>query len=124
MADAAKALSVMWNELGAEEKKQFEDRAAEMKTKYDADMAEYKNTAGYKSFAKVQANVSGRKAKKAVGKAKAKALVANKAAKVANAKAAGKGRGKAKAKAKAADSASDSDVMGTDSGDSSSADSS
>lgn len=107
VGEVAKKLTEIWGKLEPDVKKDFEDRATSMKATYDEQMAEYKNTAGYKSYQRFLGNINGVKAKKAEAKAKARAAAA-----------------KPKAKAGAAKVAdSDSDVMGSDSDDSSSSNS-
>eukprot|EP00928_Gymnodinium_smaydae_P078786 TRINITY_DN62864_c2_g1_i1.p1 TRINITY_DN62864_c2_g1~~TRINITY_DN62864_c2_g1_i1.p1 ORF type:complete len:1324 (-),score=421.87 TRINITY_DN62864_c2_g1_i1:282-3959(-) len=122
MGDQAKELTKMWNELDPEKKKEVEERAKEMKAKYDKEMEEYRNSAGYKKYQKALTTISGKKAQQKRAVAKAKVT-----------KAAGRGRGggargrgasapaaPAAGGENKADNDSDSDVMGSDSDDSSS----
>lgn len=112
MGELAKKLTEHWNALGAEEKKEFDDKAAKLKAEYEEEMVKFRSTSNFKNFQKAMSNITGVKAKKSAAKAKAKAK-----AKEAKGKTA---KGKAGAKAAAS---SDSDVMGSDSGSSSSSDS-
>jgi len=113
MGEVAKKLTEIWQKLEPDVKKQFEDKASSLKATYDKELAEYKNSASYKSYQKAVSKITGPKAKKAVAKAKARAKKAAVKAK-AKAKAAVKAKAKAAVKAKAA-AGSDSDVMGSDS---------
>jgi len=111
-ADKAKELTAKWNALTAEEKKVFEDKAKELRDKYDEDMRTYKGSAGYKSYAKTLSGLTGGGARAANAK-KAKVTIA----KVAKGKAGKAAKPAAKAKAaKAAKPDNDSDdQMGSDS---------
>lgn len=114
VGEVAKALSTSWSSLPEDEKDVFEKTAKELKEQYEKDMAEYKNSDGFKKFDKLQKSMNKKSAPKKVAKPKKEA----KPKKAAGGKGRGRGAGakaaaKAKAKAKADDS--DSDVMGSDS---------
>jgi len=123
MSDTAKKINELWSALTPEEKKEYEDKAADRKAKYEKDLAEYKNSASFKKYEKVV---------KAVTKPNKRP-----APKAAAPKAAGRGGGRGRGRgavaapaptaavAAAAQAAlqEDSDVMGSDSSDSSSDDS-
>jgi len=106
IGEVAKKLTEEWNKLEGDDKKEFDDKAATLKTEYEEAMTTFRGTANYKNYQKAMSNITGVKAKKtaAVAKAKAKAKAAKK----------GKDAGGA---------SSDSDKMGSDSGSSSSSDS-
>eukprot|EP00931_Biecheleriopsis_adriatica_P084991 TRINITY_DN5912_c0_g1_i1.p1 TRINITY_DN5912_c0_g1~~TRINITY_DN5912_c0_g1_i1.p1 ORF type:complete len:1229 (-),score=455.15 TRINITY_DN5912_c0_g1_i1:71-3757(-) len=119
IGEVAKELSNMWKDLSDEDKKPFEEKAAELKAEYDKEMAEYKSSEGYKKWEKFN---KGQKSSKPKAKAK-KAAKTKKAApkKKAAGRGGGGGRGRGAKKAKAAsDVGSDSDVMGSDTSSSSS----
>eukprot|EP00927_Polykrikos_kofoidii_P028127 TRINITY_DN2460_c0_g1_i3.p1 TRINITY_DN2460_c0_g1~~TRINITY_DN2460_c0_g1_i3.p1 ORF type:complete len:1243 (+),score=339.34 TRINITY_DN2460_c0_g1_i3:500-3730(+) len=122
--EVAKRLTAMWNELGAEDKKVYEDKVEELKKKYEAEMAEFKNSADYKNYNKAVAGITGKRAQ--IVKAKAKAASAK--AGSGRGRGGGRGGGAEAKKAGAASGAgsdddSDSDVMGSDTDSSSSSDS-
>jgi len=64
-SEKAKELSSQWNGMSPEDKKVYEDKAKELKEKYDAEMKEFKESKGYKSFARQQDVISGKTAKMA-----------------------------------------------------------
>eukprot|EP00927_Polykrikos_kofoidii_P028125 TRINITY_DN2460_c0_g1_i1.p1 TRINITY_DN2460_c0_g1~~TRINITY_DN2460_c0_g1_i1.p1 ORF type:complete len:1241 (+),score=313.88 TRINITY_DN2460_c0_g1_i1:500-3724(+) len=122
--EVAKRLTAMWNELGAEDKKVYEEKVEEAKKKYEEEMSAFKNSAYYKNYNKAVAGITGKRDK--IVKAKAKAA----SAKAGAGRGRGGGRGGGPAAKKAAGSAnaasqsdSDSDVMGSDTDSSSSSDS-
>eukprot|EP00746_Dinoflagellata_sp_MGD_P162832 gnl/MRDRNA2_/MRDRNA2_90560_c0_seq1.p1 gnl/MRDRNA2_/MRDRNA2_90560_c0~~gnl/MRDRNA2_/MRDRNA2_90560_c0_seq1.p1 ORF type:complete len:1266 (-),score=449.97 gnl/MRDRNA2_/MRDRNA2_90560_c0_seq1:43-3840(-) len=118
LAVRAKKLQVLWNDLPKEEKDVFDKKAAADKERYDQEMAEYKKSDAFKSYAKAVKALESKPKKKAPKRA-AKPAKPEKPAKAPKAKA------KAGSKKKA-DSDSDSDdqmgSVGSDS-DSSSSDS-
>jgi len=117
--ELSKELSAEWNALSPEGKKEYEDKAKELKDKYDEDMKAYKESSHYKNFAKSQDVITGRKAKmvqfdKARKAAVAKAKVA-KVAKVAKAPKSQVPKKGAAASGSAAAPKNDDDEMGSDS---------
>merc|ERR1711972_677437 len=133
----AQKLTEAWNNLG-EEKKAFEQKAKELKDKYDEDLKAYKNSKGYKAYESTLNRLSGKTAQKkqALERAKAVKLDAAKkraakfeaiqkakaartgaAKKEAKPKGGGRGRGRAApktaAKSAAKDKDSSSDAMGS-----------
>merc|ERR1712217_699906 len=59
LAEAAKALTELWKNRTAEEGKVFDDKAAELKKKYDEDMVAYKNSPAFKKFDRARKQVEG-----------------------------------------------------------------
>ena len=111
ISDIAKQLTEMWKALSAEDKKVYEDKAQELKEQYEKDLAEYKNSAGFKKFDRAMKAVS-------APKPKAKPPPAAGGGGRGRGRGGGGGRGRgapAAAGKAAADSESDSDVMGSDS---------
>lgn len=106
MGEASRKMTSMWNELTPEGKKEFENKAAELKKEYDQKMEEYRNSANYKKYARAMQGISKQGAAKAKAKAHARGNVRPQAKKAAGKKGA---------------SDSDSDVMGSDTDSSSSA---
>jgi len=126
--EAAKQLAEFWNKLEPDDKKVWEDKAAETKKEHEKAVEEYKNDPRVKKLDKALKAVKGGgkpKKKAKVVKAKQSAKPTKSAPKkAAGSAAAGKGAAKAKAKAKdgKSDSDSDSDAMGSDSSNNSSSD--
>jgi len=114
LGEVAKQLTDMWNKLTPEEKKVYEDKTDALKQQYEKDMAEYKNSAGFKKYDKAIKNIK----KLGKPKPKAKAAVGR-----GGGRGGGRGRPSAAAERKPAVSDSDSDVMGSDEDNSSSSDS-
>lgn len=112
-AQKASELSKEWNAMTAEQKKEYEDKAKELKDKYDADLIEYKSSKGYKDFQKHSGATKAVAKVKAVKVAKAKMS----AGRGRGAGAGGRGRGAkvAKPAAKKAADGGSSDQMGSDS---------
>ncbi|CAE6967578.1 HMGB2 [Symbiodinium sp. KB8] len=130
LGEVAKEMSQMWGNYSEEDRKPYEQRAAELKAEYEDKMKEYKQSEAYKKFERARNAIF--KKPKAKKEAKAKTAKKPKKAKQTKPKAKAKAKAKGKAKAKARGrgkkqaSASDSDVMGSDSdsdSDSSSSDS-
>merc|ERR1712136_710463 len=72
----AKKLTDAWGAMDADEKKTFDDKALELKKKYDEDLAEYRNSQGYKNYMRVFNAVNGTAARAKNARAKAKAVAA------------------------------------------------
>jgi len=118
--DKAKELTAVWSSMSPEEKKVFEDKAKELKDKYDEEMKAYKSNPNYKKYEKTIDVVTGKRARE-IARAKAKRAAMEKAR--ARVKAArptpGASASGAAASAPAAKGGSDSDEMGSDSSSSS-----
>merc|ERR1711966_453026 len=72
MKEKSKLLTAQWSNLSKEEKSVYEGKAKEMKAKYEEEMTVYRNSPGYKAYARTLASVSGSQQKRvAVAKAKA-----------------------------------------------------
>merc|ERR1711972_78740 len=103
----AQKLTEAWNNLG-EEKKAFEQKAKELKEKYDEDMKAYKSSKGYKAYESTLNRLSGKTAQKKQALVRAKAVKMDAAKKraakfeaIQKAKAARTGAASAKKEAKA-----------------------
>lgn len=104
LGDVAKELAALWSGMSPEDKKEWDDKAADLRAKYLEEKAVYDNSEAVKKYNKAVRSISGRpQAKKPKAKAKGKG------------KAAAGGRGRGKAQKTADKSDSDSAVMGSDS---------
>merc|ERR1712107_956716 len=65
-----------WSAMDADEKKTFDDKALELKKKHGEDLAEYRNSQGYKNYMRVFNAVNGTAARAKNARAKAKAVAA------------------------------------------------
>lgn len=121
LAEVAKQMTEMWK---ASDQAPYNEKAEKLKAQYDEDLAAWKNSKGYKMYARAVDNISGKRARMAKQRARIKQMAAAKkkaaASRGKGARGAAGGAARAAPAAAAADSDSDSDVMGSDSDSSSS----